>query len=428
MKTGPEFFTGRLPGGVGVAIHPTKKTKSVVVAAHLVGDLDATATRKALIPMVLRRGTRSHPDLLAIQRHLENLYGSSVASYVEKVGEWQVVAFRLEVTNERFIPGARGILRDGLAFFRELLWEPLTVDGAFREEYLEGEKTNLRLAIESLLDNKAAYAAQRLVEEMCRGEPYALYEHGRVEDIPGIDARSLRAHHEEWIRTYPLELHVAGDVEVGAIFDLLSEVFSPAKTPRSGGHRVRGLPDPVPAGAVRRFVEKRDVHQARLCLGFRHGIRYADPMYEALLVMNGVLGAPGFPQSKLFQNVREKASLAYSVSSSVERTKGLLFIRGGVAPENLSRAEEIILEQVAAIERGDVTESELEAARAMILNSNEMLEDDPDGLIWVHFTWTLNGRPFDLEGFRDRVRKVDAGAVAEVARCLKHDATYVLAP
>ena len=128
-----------------------------------------------------------------------------------------------------------------------------------------------------------------------------------------------------------------------------------------------------------------DVNQARIALGYRHGITYADPRYEALLLMNGVLG--GFSHSKLFQNVREKASMAYSVHSSVERTKGLLFISAGIGPEKETEALRIIEEQVAAMRRGEITDDEISATVSTILSSNEMLEDNLAALADVDFVW-----------------------------------------
>src|SRR2546425_7251293 len=129
--TDPTGWTRRrLPSGAMLHVNSTKKLKTILVKATLTGDLDTSVTRKALLPMVLRRGTRRLPDMKAIHRHLEDLYGASLTSDVSKIGEWHAVKFRLEFVNDRFLPAGGAIRREAVAFLRELLFDPRLVAGA----------------------------------------------------------------------------------------------------------------------------------------------------------------------------------------------------------------------------------------------------------------------------------------------------------
>jgi predicted Zn-dependent peptidase len=420
----PSFSHVELAGDFDLALNSNQKMKTILVTASFVGNLDETVTRMALLPMIHRRGTRRYPDMQTISRYLEGLYGTSLAAFVQKIGEWHAVRFRIEVVNDRFLPEEKGLFQKSLEFLRELLWDPKLVGGGYHPDYLEQEKNNLKLSIESLLDQKSAYAEQRLIEEMCKDEPFRLYEQGRVEDIPAIDAQSLAKLGREWVRRYPLHMYVTGDIDVAQTRDLVAAVFSAREAPREGGYALRRIPPPVPAGAPRLVEEKMDVNQARLVLGFRHGITYADRAYEALVLMNGILGA--FSHSKLFQNVREKANMAYSAYSSLDRTKGLLFIQSGIAPEKHQQALDIVLEQVKAMQKGEISGDELSATVSSLLNNNEMLEDNLGALGDVDFVWGLHGRKFDLTGFRDKLCRVKKEEIVEVANRLKHDTTFLL--
>ncbi len=425
MLTDPPSFTHfHLPGNFHLAVNSNKKMKTVLFTVSVLGNLDETVTRMALLPVILRRGTRLHPDMQSISRYLEGLYGASLASFVIKIGEWHVLRFRLEVVNERFLPGKEGLLRKALELLVELLRDPLEVAGGFHPEYLEQEKVNLRRAIESLVDNKAEYADHRLIEEMCSREPYRLNEQGCVQDIPEIEPKALRDLHGKWVRRYPLHVYAAGDVDVRKTRDLVASVFSAGSPVREGDYVLNEIPRPVPVSSTREVEEHMDVNQARLVLGFRHGITFADPSYEALLLMNGILG--GFSHSKLFQHVREKASLAYSVHSALERTKGLLFISSGIAPENHRKALDIILEHVEALKKGEISDEEIQATVLTILNSNEMLEDNLGALADVDFVWSLHGRELDLVRFREKLKKVRRDEIVAAARRLQHDTTYLL--
>jgi predicted Zn-dependent peptidase len=145
---------------------------------------------------------------------------------------------------------------------------------------------------------------------------------------------------------------------------------------------------------------------------------------EALVFMNGVLG--GFSHSKLFQNVREKASLAYDASSSMEKTKGLLFVTCGIAVENYQKTLDIIQEQIEALKSGEISEEELVSTRESLLNFLTMMEDNPAELMEVDYVWRLHGKEFDLPGYRERLRAVDRDRIAAAASQLKLDTVYFL--
>lgn len=418
----PSFRDFELPGGVRLAVNSNRKLKTILCKVYFTADLDESVTRRALLPLVLRRGTRRWPSMQAIHRYLESLYGASSSSSVFKIGEWHVTSYRLEVVNDRFLPATDGLFRSGLEFLRELLADPRLEDGSFHEEWVDQEKEALRRSIEAIFDDKPAYATVRCIEEMCSTEPYRLNENGHVEDLERIMPRSLFSSFKDWMSTTPMAVYVAGDVDEEEVRSTVERVL---RLERRGARELAPLPLPVPSPpSPRRVEEKLEVQQARLMMGFRHGVTYQDRDYEALLVMNGVLG--GFGHSKLFQNVREKASLAYSASSWTERTKGLLFISCGIAGEKEPEASRIILEQVDAVKNGDITDDEMEATVSTLINHNLMLEDNFSNLAAADFIWGLHGRELDLERFRERLREVTKDDVARVAQRLVHDTTYFL--
>ncbi|HLU49903.1 MAG TPA: pitrilysin family protein [Planctomycetota bacterium] len=422
VSTPPRFRSHELPGGIRLAINSNRKLKTILCKVYLAADLDETVTARALLPLVLRRGTRRLPSMQAIHRHLESLYGASVSTQVFKVGEWHVSSYRLEVVNDRFLPATDGLFVSGIEFLRELLGDPHVENESFRPEWVAQEKDALRRSIESIIDDKPTYATHRLIEEMCREEPFRLHEQGRVEDLDAITPQSLWKSYKRWMATVPMVVYIAGDVDEDAVRAIVEREL---RIDRQATEPLKPIPPAVaPPSSPRRIEEKLEVKQARLVLGLRHGITYRDPDYEALLVMNGVLG--GFGHSKLFQNVREKASLAYSASSWTERTKGLLVISCGIAAENEPKASRIILEQVDAVKAGDITDEEMEATISTLINHNLMLEDNYSNLAAADYIWSLHGRELDLEAFRERVRAVTKDDVARVAQRLVHDTTYFL--
>lgn len=417
----PGFERFSLDSSVPLNVNSNRKLKNIFVKVFVMADLDDGYTSRSLVPMVLRRGTTRLPDMQELRRYRESLYGCILGSSVIKVGEWQAVVFSLDIVNEAFLPSEESLFEKGLQLLRELIFDPLVEDGAFRGEYVEREKDLLATNINSLVDDKSEYAILRCTEEMCSGEPYRRHELGSIDDLDGIEAAGLLGFYRDWSTTAPFSLYVCGDVDPVQVRDQVSEVFS---FERSGEKTLSALPERVEVSEVKEVRERFDVNQARLVMGFRHGVRPGDGCYEALLMLNAILG--GFAHSKLFQNVREKASLAYSAHSWVERTKGLLYMACGIATENYDRALDICLAQLRAIEEGEISDEEFDSSLKTIINQNRMLEDNFPMLVGSDFIWRLHGEELDLKAMRERLEKVTRDEIAAAAATIRHDTTYFL--
>ena len=93
------------------------------------------------------------------------------------------------------------------------MFNPLLENGAFKQEYIDEEKQNLRIIIEGQKDNKAAYATQRCIEEMYKEKPYGLYKYGYVEDLEKIDSKNLYEAYLDLIKSCKIDIFVSGDFD-----------------------------------------------------------------------------------------------------------------------------------------------------------------------------------------------------------------------
>ena len=169
---------------------------SVFVAVPLRDD---TVTKTALIPSILRRGTANLTSQLEINKKLEEMYGASLNIGIEKEAGYEVLKFYLEVINDDLLPEKRELTKEALELLCEIIFNPYVEDGAFCKQYVDQEKDNLVKVIESRKDNKANYAANRMVEEMFEGEPYGIYKFGKIEDLESINEKSLYDFYKEVI-------------------------------------------------------------------------------------------------------------------------------------------------------------------------------------------------------------------------------------
>lgn len=420
-----DFTRYDLADGVHLHVQPTVKFKTNIVYVYFHMPLaPETVTLNALLPMVLARGSASYPTTAALARHLDELYGASFGYDVSRRGEVHSLVFTLEVAGEEHIPGETGLLKKGLETLTDIITRPALEGDGLKQDYFVQEVANLKQTIESLVNDKRRLAMVRCTEEMCAGEPFALYRLGRVADLAGMTPQSLLAHHQRVLRTAPVDIFVIGNVEPEEIRDLVSSTF---KLPAAGpeGRRmpttlVKAAPGPDP----RMVEDQMDVNQGVLVIGLRTGLTLRDELYFPMLVANGVLG--GFPHSKLFQQVREKHSLAYYAYSSLETVKGVGFMYAGIEFANREKCQEIMLQQLKAVQEGQISDEELETTIRTLTNDMLSAADNPGAMADLAVDRVFSGRELSVEDRVRAFRQVTKEQVAEAARHFAVDTIYFL--
>ncbi|WP_338556046.1 pitrilysin family protein [Paenibacillus sp. KS-LC4] len=409
-------------GRIRLHVLPTKRFKTFAISLFAGRVLaEDTVTETALIPFVLRRGTAATPETKAFRERLDDLYGAGFGFDVYKRGDSQIVQFRLDVINDQFVSSDTPLLAASLGLLGEVLTEPLLENGAFSRKYVDAEKVTLTKRLESIVNDKIRYAAERCVEEMCANEPYRLHPLGKLAAIEGITPESLHKQYKTWLGEAALDLYVVGDTTLEEVTAYVRDAFkladgAAASYPAADvTHQVR---------EVHTVVERMDVTQGKLNLGLRTGVAYGDDDYAAALMYNGVLG--GYPHSKLFLNVREKESLAYYAASRLDGHKGICTVQSGIEIENYEKAVKIIREQLESMRQGVLSELEMSQTKAMIANHLRELQDSAYEMIAYDFNAVLSGKERSAEKLLEQVQAVTAADIVRVAQNVQLDTIYYL--
>ena len=414
-----------LAPGVLLRAVQTKKFKNSLLSVTFLEPLtQENASRNALLPKVLRRGTRRCPDLTALSAALDDLYGGSMEPVLRKKGEVQCVGFWATALDDAFVPGGTPILEDAAALLGQLVLEPAGEAGAFLPAYVDSERENLIRKIRSQVNDKLQYSLSRLRTEMCRGEAYGLDKLGSEEEAAAITGQALYARYQELLETAPVCFYYCGSADFARVEAAFRKAFAPLpKNARRPIPQTRVVCEP--AGPVRRFQDAMDVTQGKLILGFRTGgsFRSREEIAQGLL-FNAVYG--GTTNSKLFLNVREKLSLCYFASSSLAQNKGLLQVYSGVEFANFARAEEEILAQLAACQQGQITADELETARRSVISSLRTTLDAQGRLEEYWLNRFVSGTRFQPEELAETVERVTLDQVVQTAYRIRLDSVYTL--
>ena len=419
-----EYKQIEIKKGIKLNILQTNKFKTNLIAIMLTTKLDReNVTKNALIPAVLKRGTKTLKTQEEINKKLEEMYGASLDCGLDKTGDNQVLKFYIESVNDEFLPqNSEDMLKKSLEQIFEFVFNPYLENDGFKKEYVEQEKENLKQIIEGKIDNKARFALDRCIEEMYKNQPYGLYKYGYIEDMENINEKNLYEHYKKLIGNCKIDIFVSGIVDE-EIENIIKE-----------NENIKKLQDRNPEYNKIEILSKKsekenvvqesmEVTQGKLIIGMDLDVDNEDLRYD-IMIYNCIFG--GSANSKLFQNVREKASLAYTASSSYYRFKNNIFINCGIEIKNYDKALEIIKQQIEDMKKGDFTEEEVENAKKGIIASIKIIDDEQDTEITYFFSQELSNSKCSVEQYMDNIKTVTKEKVIDIANKVSINTVYFL--
>ena len=409
--------------GYSLHIIPTKKFKTTHLVAKFKAPLDRKdITIRALIPYLLVQGTMNDPTRKGLEEKLDDLYGAVLTADSSKKGNEHIISIRFDMANEKYVK-SKTLFQDALRLFSDILFNPHINDHAFPKDIFQREKATLRKRIESVVDDKMAYANLRLIEEMCADERYRMPAHGYSEDLDRLTSQAVYQYYLEMLEKDRLDIYVLGDVEQDDMVNYVSGLLK-RETTKANDNDKKIQEQAITTVKEKTLTEYQDIQQAKLHIGYRTFITYQDKLYPALQVFNGLFGA--FPSSKLFINVREKNSLAYYAASRIESHKGLLFVFSGIAPEDYLATKTIINEQLQAMQEGDFTESDIQKTKNLIINQMKETFDHPQGMIEMLYQQVVGRTKLPPQKLLEAIRQVTKQDVIRVAKSIQLDTVYLL--
>ena len=166
-----------------------------------------------------------------------------------------------------------------------------------------------------------------------------------------------------------------------------------------------------------------DVTQGKIVIGLDLNLANENQKYNAL-VYNAILG--GTANSKMFQEVREKASLAYTAGSNYVRYKNNIFIKCGIEIKNYEKALEIIKKQLVDMKNGEFSNEDLENAKKSIVSTIKSIDDEQDTEITYFFGQELTNDKISLEDYINKIENVTKEDVIEIGNLITINTIYFL--
>src|SRR5580765_477731 len=238
---------------------------------------------------------------------------------------------------------------------------------------------------------------------------------GTADVISSVTKRVLLTYHRQMYAGGNVVIAAAGNIEHNKFLRMLQRAQSQQRPPAGGPRVRRPLAKAPPPGF--RFA-KKDTEQYHVCLG-APGIARSDRRRFAASILDAILG--GSASSRLFQEIREKRGIAYSVYSFASQytDTGLVGIYVGTRAENLAACLEIAAEQLAEIAAGKLRAGELERAKESLKGRIMLsMESTSNRMSRLGKSLVSDSELMTFERIFEEIDAVDVEAVAGLASSL----------
>lgn len=308
----------------------------------------------------------------------------------------------------------------GMEVLADILMHP-----AFPEDKIKLAKEEQKAGI-SRRNDQPMTIAQREAMKAVYGADHPLARHPEYDTIAAVTRDDMLAFHTDWFGPDRVYLVVIGDFDSGGMIDLIENAFA------GWGAPAKDLPPDPEIYALPRtvnVVDKDDLTQTTIVLGHK-GIRADNEHYAGVMVGNRILGG-GFA-TRLFNEVRSRQGLAYSVGSSPGtgfRYPGLFIAFTMTKSETSEKAADAVLAEIRKMIEEEVTDEELDQAKDGILNSEVFNFDTKREILDRMVMYERYGYPVDfLQQYQDKVKNMTRAEVLSATQAVwKPDDMTVLA-
>jgi len=202
-------------------------------------------------------------------------------------------------------------------------------------------------------------------ETVFPGHPYSKPSNGTEETVATLTANDLKSFIRDRFSRDRLIIGVVGDISEDELKRRLDDVFG--SLPKTGPKFA--IPDTAPAGSGKTLIVRKQIPQSMMILGHA-GLKRDDKDWYAALLVTRIFGGGGL-SSRLYEEIREKRGLAYSVYAYLSPMEHSALLAGGVATQNARAAESlsVIRAEWQKLAEAGITAKELETAKTYMNGS-----------------------------------------------------------
>ena len=407
--------------GVNLHFLQSKKFKTNIIKVRFTAPLNEnTVAARVLVACMMETANQKYPTSQLFREKLASLYGVELSTSVSKRGRVHYVDLNISFVRDDFLSKKNVLTDEVLDIIETIFFSPLVVEDHFDSDTFDVEKKNTISDLESEIEEPYYYAHGQLNQLFFEDETIGMSRLGKVDLVRQETAQSSLSQFHQMLQLDNIDFFFIGDFNEVAIVDRVNQFeFKPRDNNLSVNYQ-----QPF-TNVVREKLEQKQNQQSILELGYHFSTQYGESLHIPLVVLNGMLGA--FSHSRLFQVIREKEGLAYTISSHFDIFTGFMRVFAGIDKESRTKVMTLIMRQLNDLKRGKFTESELQLTKEMLVNTTLLAQDRQNTLIEREYLKTILGKKvLSLEEWLESIDKVSREEIIEVAKTINLQSVYFM--
>ena len=398
-----------------IIIENDNKFKSIYISYSFIFKIENNEySKNAVLTNILAKGCNKYKTEKEIEEYLAYLYGTAFDIECQKLGDLYNVEFKLSFVNKKFLPNKEDVLNNVLDFLYEIIYNPLIKEDKFNSTIFEREKENILEKIISRKDDKLKYGVLRAEELLCENERFSNYIYGTEEDIKTLTNEDIEQAYNHMLDTSNVNIIITGNLD--GYENIKEDIENKFKEKMKINIPYENLIKQINEkqnNPYREVIERVPTMQSVIGVGLRCNNVTKDDIYT-INVFNSILG--GTPSSKLFQNVREKESLAYTTRSRYNRFKDYILMYAGIEEANFKKCKEVMFKQLDLMRKGEITDIEIISSKESLVND---LKEYVDSKIIIARQKLINLIEDDDETIEEAINKIKSVTIEDVVNIAK---------
>lgn len=303
------------------------------------------------------------------------------------------------------------VMGEHLSVAIDLLMD-MILDASLSAEDLELERQVILEEIKMYEDDPEDFAHETMILNIWPEHPLSRPITGTRKTVSGITQAMLKRHVRDYYAPDKIVVSIAGNFDELAAINQLKDLLSPLKATTKA--KVSIAPQMKPFT----MVKHKDIEQAHISIA-TNGLRVVDPRRYGIAILDLCLG--GNMSSRLFQEVREKRGLVYSINSFREshRESGLVGIYAGASPKHVAQVLKLVSEELKRLKKDGFTEQEIARAKTQLKSELLLgLESMRNRTVRNAYGELFYGRQLTVEEICHDIDQVTGKAVRELANDL----------
>lgn len=403
-----------------------EKFKSIYFSINFTMNTDKKEmSENSILACILSKACQKYNSQKEIQKYLYSLYGANFDIGIEKYGDLYNIEFRCECINKQFLPNNTDVVNELLLFLYNIIFLPKIINNSFDDEIVKREKEVVINKIREIKDDKLQYGIRRAEELICENEPFSTYVYGDEDEVSKITSINLYKRYKDMISKSCISFIVSGNLNgYDDIEKRINDIFYD-KLNSNMEYKYLEFNKQISSHNYLEKLETQDTTQSVIAYGLRIVNSTQDDFYK-LSVYNSLLG--GSPSSKLFQNFREKNSLAYTVRSRYYRFKDMIIIYAGIKKENYEKAKEVLENEITSIKQGNITNEEFFASKESVISDLREWKDSKIALSKLLLSNMIanKGANTSIEDMIEKIRKVTKEDIIDISQNISIEKIFFL--